>query len=94
MNRWKEIYSDCLSHAKKWGFKGSDAKHLARLMTYVFTGGEFTITKEEKQRWIEAGILSRRGKIYVDNPEQLEESLFWILAGLAWKGLVKRVNKN
>ena len=90
----KEIYSECLKHAKKWGFQRSDAKHLARLMIYVFTHGEFTLTDEEKKRWIQAGILSRRGKIYVDEPEQLEQSLFWILAGLAWKGFIKRVNKS
>ena len=88
-----DVYALCLTATEKWGFEGDDAWHLARLMTYILTGGKFQLNKTEKEIWIKKKVLSKDGKIFVDDESDLTDSLFWILVGLTWKGFVKVIRE-
>ena len=86
-----DVYATCLTAVEKWGYEKDDSAgwHLARLMTYVFTNGEFELNETEKEIWRKKKVLTEDGKIQVDEASDLKNPLFWIMTGLVWKGFVK-----
>ncbi|MEM3628780.1 MAG: hypothetical protein QXE06_05365 [Candidatus Bathyarchaeia archaeon] len=73
-----------------WGFEGEAATALARLIMYAYFGDDFPLSPEELEKWRSLNIIDQDGKILAE--ENPPDSIEWIMYGLAWEGLVKRVH--
>jgi len=86
-----DVYAFCSITVEKWGYEKDDSAgwHLARLMTYVFTNGEFELNETEKEIWRKKKVLTEDGKIRVHDASDLSNPVFWIVLGLVWKRFLK-----
>ena len=75
-------FIEALHKAEQWGFNYNTAWHLARLMAYHQTKGEFKLSKTELEIWRKKGVLDEQGKIIIETESS---PLFWIQAGLKWQ---------